>query len=62
MAHPEIWCGYASLKDGVALVFGGTLTTRTALFIALSEVLPESRLFEHTSKTEVNPQDPNISD
>jgi len=50
MAHPEIWCGYASLKDGVALAFGGTLTTRTALFIALSEVLPESRLFEHTSK------------
>jgi hypothetical protein len=50
MAHLEIWCGYASLKDGLALGFDGTATTETALFIALIEVLPKSPPFEHTSK------------
>jgi len=39
--HLEIWRGYASLKGGAALVFGGTATTRAALFIAQSEVLPK---------------------
>jgi hypothetical protein len=50
MAYLKIWCGYASLKDFVALVFDGTATTKGALLIALSEVLPKSPLFEHTSK------------
>jgi hypothetical protein len=50
MAHLEIWCGYAFLKDGVALVFDGTATAKAALFFALSEVLLKSPLFEHTSK------------
>jgi hypothetical protein len=48
--HLETWCGYASLKDGLALVSDGTATAKAALFIALSEVLPKSPLFEHTSK------------
>jgi hypothetical protein len=50
MAHLEIWCGYASLKDDVAFVFDGAATTKAALFIARSEVLPKSPLFERTSK------------
>jgi hypothetical protein len=48
--HLAIWCGYASLKDGGALVFDGTAAAKTALFIALSEVLPRSPVFEPTSK------------
>jgi hypothetical protein len=50
MTHLEIWCGYASLKAGAALVFDGTVAAKTAPFLALSEVLPKSPLFEHTSK------------
>jgi hypothetical protein len=50
MAPLEIWCGYASLKDGVAFVFNGAATAKAALFIARSAVLPKSPLFEHTSK------------
>jgi len=50
MAHLEICCGHASLKDGVALVFDGIAPAKAALFIVLSEVLPESPVFEHTSK------------
>jgi hypothetical protein len=50
MAHLEIWCGYASLKDGVMLVFDGAAMAKGALFIALSEVPPNSPLFEATSK------------
>ena len=48
--HLAIRCGYALENDGVALVFGATATTRTALFVAPSEVLRESPLVEHTSK------------
>ncbi|GAC1690467.1 MAG: hypothetical protein PVS2B2_28540 [Candidatus Acidiferrum sp.] len=51
MAHLEIWSGYASLKDGVALVFNGTATTKTVLFIAVSEVLPKAPPFERTLKS-----------
>jgi len=50
MAHLEICCSYASLKDGVALVFDGTATTKTALFMALSEVPHKPPRLEHTSK------------
>jgi hypothetical protein len=51
MAPPrDLVLFYASSKDGVALVFDGTATTKAALFIALSVVLPKSPLFEHTSK------------
>jgi len=38
------------VKDGVELLFDGTVTAKTALFIAMSEVLPKSPLFEPTSK------------
>jgi hypothetical protein len=51
--HLEIWCGYPSLKDGVALAFDRTATTKTAVCIALSEVLPKSLLFG-THQTEVD--------
>jgi hypothetical protein len=50
MAHLDIHRRRASLKDGVALVFHGTATTKAALFIDLSEVLPNLPLFERTSK------------
>jgi len=50
MAHLDIRRRRASLKDGVALVFHGTATTKAALFIDLSEVLPNLSLFEHKSK------------
>jgi hypothetical protein len=50
MEHLAIWCGYAPLENGVALVFDGTATTKAAPWIALSEVLPKSLLFEHTPK------------
>jgi len=39
------------LNDGVALVFGGTAATKSALFVALSEALPKSPRFERTSKS-----------
>jgi hypothetical protein len=32
MAHPKIFRRYASLKDGVALVFDGTAKTKAAVF------------------------------
>jgi hypothetical protein len=38
--HLEICCGYALVKDGVPLVFDGIATTKTALFLAPTEVLP----------------------
>jgi hypothetical protein len=52
MAHLEIFRRYASLKDGVALVFDGAATIKADLFIGRSEDLPKLRLFEHTSKPE----------
>jgi len=44
MAHLEIWCGYASFREGAALVLDATATTRALLFITLSEVRPTSPL------------------
>jgi hypothetical protein len=38
------------VKDGVALLFDGTVMAKTALFVALSDLLPKSPLLEHTSK------------
>jgi len=38
------------LKDGAALVFDGAAAAKTAPFVALSEVLPKSPLFERTSE------------
>jgi hypothetical protein len=52
MAHLEICRRYASLKDGVALVFDGTATLQAALFIDRSEDLLKSRLFELTSRSD----------
>jgi hypothetical protein len=49
--HLKIWCRYAPLENGVALVFDGAPTTKAALFIALSEVLP-SFLNTHQSRSE----------
>jgi len=46
----RFWCGYASLKDGAALVFDVAAAAKTAPFVALSEVLPKSPLFERTSE------------
>jgi len=48
--HLASWCGYALVKNGVALVFDGTATTKINVFIASSEVLPKSPPSEHTSK------------
>ena len=48
LARLAIWCGYGSLKDGVAFVFDGTATTKTGLFVALSEVLSKSTLFDQS--------------
>ena len=45
-----IRCGYGFLKNGVAFVFDGTAMAKTGLFVALSEVLPKSTLFEQSSK------------
>ena len=59
--HLASWCGYALVKDGIALVFDATATTKAALFIALSEVLLKSPPRTHI-KSEVNPQGLNISD
>jgi hypothetical protein len=42
------------VKDGIALVFDATLTTKAALFIALSEVRPKSRFLNTPSKTAEN--------
>jgi hypothetical protein len=50
LARFAIWRGHGSLKDGDALVFDGTATTKAALFVALSEVLRKSSLFEQSSK------------
>ena|SRR6267143_4993615 len=49
------------LKDGVALAFDRTATTKTPVLIAPSEVLPKSLLFG-THQTEVDIQGRNISD
>jgi hypothetical protein len=49
LAHFEICCGSASLKDGVALVLD-TATRKATLLIALSEAPPKSSAFEHTSE------------
>jgi hypothetical protein len=38
------------MKKGMALGFDGTAATNPSLFIALSEVVPRSPLFGHTSK------------
>jgi hypothetical protein len=38
------------MKKGMALAFDGTAAVNTRLFIALSEVLPQSPLFNHTAK------------
>jgi hypothetical protein len=43
-----VWLG--SSENGIGLVFDGTATAKTALFIALDEVLPKSLLFEPTAE------------
>jgi hypothetical protein len=53
LGHLAIWCGYASLKDGVALVFDGTAATKPALFLAMNEVLVKSPLLNtHQDRSE----------
>jgi hypothetical protein len=47
-----ILCGSAPENDRVALAFGGTATTRAALFLAPSEPLLESPLLNKHQKPE----------
>jgi len=48
MAHLEIRCVYVRLQNDRSVDFDGTATTSASLFIALSELLPKSLLFERT--------------
>jgi hypothetical protein len=50
MAHLEDWSGYAPSKDGVASAFDGTATTKTCLFMALSEALYKPAPIERRAK------------
>jgi hypothetical protein len=50
MAPLAILCCYFVLKDGVTSDFHGTATTKAGTFIALSEALHVSPLFNHASK------------
>jgi hypothetical protein len=42
--------GYATLKGGRGIGLDSTATTKAALFVVLSEVLPALPFLEHTSK------------
>ena len=62
LAHLAICCGYACLKDDVALVFDGNATAKAALFIDLKEVLPKSLLLNAHQCDRSEPIRFNISD
>jgi hypothetical protein len=62
LAHLTIWCGYALVKDGVALVFERHCDDKSRLFIALGEVLHKSPLFEQTSKPKLDTTGLKITD
>jgi hypothetical protein len=56
-----IWCDFVLVNDCEALVFDGTATPKTALFIALSVVLHESPLFRAHFKIELNARGLNLA-